>query len=207
MTLGIREKFLAWKKTNGENLLTVRPPQSYSLNGIKYFQPQLNIDKKISCNVGENGNKLWNISLKRGENFASAKNCHIQQIKVPPTLYLPPDYIKDGEMSALTIGTLESTGGGLGTKAIKEAVKLSKRIGQGGRLTLAAFQINSQKGNPIPFYNKLGFKSMDPKEQLEIERGMKDFYNKGEYTGPKVALMYLPMDKVNEILSQISYYA
>ncbi len=68
----------------------------------------------------------------------------------------------------MTIGVLKSTGGGLGTEAIKEAVKLSHNIGQNGRLAIAAFQIDAAKGNPIPFYYKMGFKSVFPKEQIEI---------------------------------------
>lgn len=188
-----------------KSLLCSKPiSKPINFKGLKYVPVQSNIEKIVSSNTNCRGIKLWDINLKRGKNEAILRSCHIEQSEIPPECCLPPDYIKDGKLNALVVGVLKSTGGGMGTEAIKEAVKLSHHIGQDGRLALAAFQIDAKKGNPIPFYYKIGFKSVIPKEQLEIEKGMADFYKRGEYTGPEASVMFLPKERINDILSGIS---
>ena len=201
--LNITKGIIAWAKT-GESLLATKPVKILNLNNLKYVPLQSNIEKIVNSNTNSKGIKLWNIQLRKGKNEAILKNCRIEQSEITPECCLPSDYIKDGKLNAMTIGVLKSTGSGLGTEAIKEAVKLSYHIGQDGRLVIAAFPIDAAKGNPIPFYYKMGFKSVLPKEQIEIEKGMLDFYKKGKYTGPETSVMFLPMDRINDILSHIS---
>ena len=192
-----------------KSLFCIKSVKLTNLNKLKYVPLQSNIEKVISSNTNNKGIKLWNMVIRKGKNEAILKNCHIEQSEIPFEYCdcVPFDYIKNGKLNALSIGVLKSSGGGFGAESIKEAVKLSHRLGQEGRLVLVAFQIDAKKGNPIPFYYKMGFKSLKPKEQLEIEKGMIDFYKNGKYSGPEISAMYLPMEKINCILSEISLLA
>lgn len=101
---------------------------------------------------------------------------------------------------ALSILLLFSKGKGAGSYLVKEAVKRSKEMGFDGRVVLMASAIEQSAGCPVPFYHKLGFVANSKKEQKEVEKGMKDFYEKGVYTGPHCVDMHLDENRIQDFL-------
>lgn len=156
----------------------------------------------VTSQIKPFGKGKYQILVKDGKNTAVIGSCY--QDSFYNVLYKekpPIGYIKNGCIEGLYVNDINSSGGGMGTEAIKQAVKLSREIGQEGRVYLHASVINAQKGTPVPFYNKLGFKAFDCKFESEIEKGMQELAKTGKYTGPKDVLMYLPVDKIEKFLA------
>ena len=93
-----------------------------------------------------------------------------------------------------------SKGNGAGRFLIKEAVKKSVEMGFGGRVTVFASNINEHAGNPIPFYEKMGFKAFSNNLQAIIERNMNNFDQQGFYPMPAHANMYLDEKRIKDYL-------
>ena len=99
------------------------------------------------------------------------------------------------------IDVIYSKGNGAGSFLVKEAVKKSKEMGFDGRLTVFASNINQNAGNPIPFYEKMGFKAFNSSLQEIIERNLnkeKDAF--GLNMMPTHANMYLDEKKIKDYL-------
>lgn len=112
---------------------------------------------------------------------------------------VPEDY-KDTD--CLFINSIESkrTYKGIGTKLIEAVVKESKRLGYNGRVYLNTSTINSEVGTPVPFYEKLGFKSVDSSIEDKIEKSISEHLPLPKEC--EATTMYLPKEKINEILSR-----
>ncbi len=98
-----------------------------------------------------------------------------------------------------------SSGKGLGSELIKQAVVDSKKAGFEGRVALDAATINKKRGTPIPFYWKMGFRTADNVKNAEIEKGMQELAKTGKYPdwAPQISQMYLPDDAIQKILASV----
>ncbi|MGN0192751.1 MAG: hypothetical protein ACI4CY_04410 [Candidatus Gastranaerophilaceae bacterium] len=97
------------------------------------------------------------------------------------------------------------SGKGLGSELIKQAVLDSKQAGFEGRVALDAETINKNRGTPIPFYWKMGFRTADNVKNAEIEKGMQELAKTGKYPdwAPQISQMYLPDDAIQKILASV----
>ena len=100
----------------------------------------------------------------------------------------------------ISILLLYSKGSGGGKFLIKEAVKKSLQLGYDGRVTVFASTINKQAGNPIPFYEKMGFKAFKDDLQELIERKMDEFDNEENALVPQYTNMYLDENRIKDYL-------
>ena len=98
-----------------------------------------------------------------------------------------------------------SSGKGLGSELIKQAVVDSKKAGFEGRVALNATRLGRSRRTPIPFYWKLGFRTTDAGINAEIEKGMQELATTGKYPdrAPQVHNMYLPDDAIQKILASV----
>ncbi len=157
-----------------------------------------NINVKISTTA--NG-KTHNMYLQNNKNGANL-NCYLNSY-YDIHKYSPKGYVdKNGNICGLYVNSLVSSGGGMGTEAMKQAVLLSRELGQEGRVYLHAAIIDKAKGTPVPFYTKLGFQPVNKSFVPEIQKGMEDLAKNGKYTGPQDIMMYLPLDKIDELLAR-----
>lgn len=157
-------------------------------------------DGKINISTISDG-EYYNIAVNRGKNAASS-SCHIDNY-YDEGGHSPKGYIdNDGNVKGLYVSSIVSTGGGMGTEAMKQTVLLSQKLGQKGKVFLEASTLDKRKGSPIPFYTKLGFLPVDEALTPQIQKGMNDFANNGKYTGPTRVMMYLPLDKIDALLAK-----
>lgn len=110
-----------------------------------------------------------------------------------------PDYYIGKE--SLFINSINSNGRykGVGRELIKTAVQASQKHGMDGRVCLTVTTTKPDKGNPIPFYYKMGFESSRKEFQRKIEKAMQ----KGEPI-PKECestTMFLPEDTIRRYLN------
>jgi len=110
------------------------------------------------------------------------------------------DFYRNAKKGSLSISSLLSNTPGAGSFFVEEAVKKSNKMGLNGRVIVYALDIEPERGTPVPFYYKKGFRAFKVDAQKKIEAGMKDFNSYGEYTGPRAALMYLPKEKIAQYL-------
>ena len=158
--------------------------------------------KKQDVKVGDYSAQL---SVYKNRNYVlSSKN---NQIKAVMAAFPFVDYCTNKvndfyskNKGAISILLLFSKGKGAGSFLVKEAVKRSKEMGFDGRVVLMASAIEKEAGCPVPFYHKLGFVANSKNEQKEVEKGMKDFYEKGVYTGPYCVDMHLDENRIKDFL-------
>lgn len=158
--------------------------------------------KKQDVKVGSYNAQL---SVYKNRNFVlSSRNNQIKAIMAAfPFVDYCTNKVNDfysKNKSAFSIVLLFSKGKGAGSFLVKEAVKRSKEMGFDGRVVLFASAIEQSAGCPVPFYHKLGFVANSKKEQKAVEKGMKDFYEKGVYTGPNCVDMHLDENRIQDFL-------
>lgn len=88
---------------------------------------------------------------------------------------------------------------GIGSELIKAAVRESQRQGLDGRICLTASTINPELGSPVPFYYKMGFKSVNREIQEIIEDCMRN--NKPLPEKCLSTTMYLPKEAIQKLLA------
>lgn len=112
-----------------------------------------------------------------------------------------PEYYKDKPYMYLK-SPLKSnrTYKNIGTELIKAAVRESQRLGFEGRVCLNASTINPEIGSPVPFYYKMGFKSVSKQKQAIIEDCMKN--KKPLPPNCESTTMYLPREAIQELLGK-----
>lgn len=137
--------------------------------------------------------KQFSIQTKRQE-IPKMKKAFCFTVKERAIYYYgyPKDYF--GKY-VYNIESLQSTGKGTGTSAIKDVVKKSLADPDAqGRVTLLAADIDKSKPHPFNFYYKLGFRAAD------------DYYNtfgvegKPMYPGADI-YMYLPKENIKQCLN------
>lgn len=140
----------------------------------------------------------WYIECKKnflGLIWTSISNAELQGNALP-------DYYKNKDY--LFINSLNSTKElkGIGTQLVKAVVRESQKLGLSGRVSLNTSTVNKKVGTPVPFYYKLGFKSVDSQIQAKIEKSMLD--HKPIPADCEATTMYLPKEKIAEILSELN---
>ncbi len=173
-----------------------------TLKKIKDIAPKTTNYSNEAINVSTlSDGKYYNICVNKGKNVASS-SCHIDTYFDDEVIF-PKEYTNnDGNITGLYVTNVVSTGGGMGTEAMKQTVLLSQKLGQKGKVFLEAAILDKTKGSPVPFYTKLGFLPVDKSLTQEIQKGMESLANTGKYTGPTTAVMYLPLDRVNSLLAK-----
>lgn len=109
-----------------------------------------------------------------------------------------PEYYKN--MKYLFINSLSSTKKykGIGTELVKEIVRESYKRNMGGRVCLTASSTKAELHSPVPFYYKLGFKSVKKDIDEKIEKSMKSGLPLPKEC--ESTTMFLPQNKIKEIL-------
>lgn len=111
-----------------------------------------------------------------------------------------PDCYQDKEY--LFINSLDSSKEykGIGTQLVKAVVEESQRLGLEGRVCLNTTTTKPRLGSPVPFYHKLGFKSVNS----EVEKTIEDCIAKNQPlpNNCTATTMYLPKEKIIELLAK-----
>ena len=126
---------------------------------------------------------------------------------------LPDDYVF-GE-KALEIKYLATSEGykGSGSQLIKIAVEDSMKAGcegkvfvdaSGGSLPMDVGYLcgNKYSTSPVPFYYKMGFRTISPEINQAIEKAIAIMQKTGVYDGPSSSIMYLPDEAISSILGK-----
>ena len=101
---------------------------------------------------------------------------------------------------AVSIEMFLSKGNGAGSFLIKEAVKLSKKLGFDGRVVVYASPMGKSANTPIPFYHKMGFRASTKYDEERIEKAIREYNKTGIYTQPLTAAMYLDEKYINRYI-------
>lgn len=138
--------------------------------------------------------------IPRADIMLEERVCSSQFIELFEYLKLPENYRKK---NLLYIERLFSHEKGGGTTAIKNAVRQSIEMGNGGRVGLHAGTIDPDRGHPYLFYYKLGFRSSNRLMNVMAENMLKSSDG-----GPRPNMfminnyfMYLPEENIEHCLN------
>lgn len=94
---------------------------------------------------------------------------------------------------------------GIGSELVKAVIKKSLEKGFEGQFCVdASNNLELDVGyyrkstSPVPFYYKLGFRSIDPIQNYYIKKGMEDLEKHNIYTGPSESSMFLDIKQAKE---------
>ena len=119
------------------------------------------------------------------------------------TFKLPKEYRGKKYMF---INHLISNEKGAGTRAVKKVVRESIKRGHEGRVAVNAAMIDPERGHPMLFYYKLGFRSENKFLNIVVDFVMKkfkkwDMISLGSLFSARSELLYLPKENVKHCLN------
>ena len=164
---------------NAERMLLKR----VSITGHKYYELQKNFTILGTINYGKKE------GVEFLEEFGRLPDYYLKEAQQGKKINLKP-YIHVSDVEAKQKGVTA------GTKLMQQALYDSIRSGAGGRILLDA-ECMDNLHSPIPFYFKLGFRSVNP----EINKlAAKCIYTGEEFPLDIGTKMYLPKENIKHLL-------
>ena len=143
-----------------------------------------------------NNRRNKSMYLKRGYEDLGGLTYSISDAYIKGDSY--PDYYKNKKYLFINSIYSNQQYKGIGSELIKQAAKESQKRGYEGRICLNSSTTKPEKGSPIPFYYKLGFRCTSKKKDEIIRNSIKNKENIP--ASCESVTLFLPKEAINKLL-------